>query len=360
MGSGYYQQRRDRRGSLSDQGLHVYGKTISSRSTMYVDGMESGRFREDSVSIILKMKSNVSKGNIFHSLQSILFEGKEICGMNGGFDKIGIWRVGICWFMETRFGIFWVIRIVCFGIHLSFVIVIRSVNYGFDITVEYLPNIRLAKWNSYKRIMGAKWPGGDTGRDTGGRGDKERGRGSFSSCFKGISSCTCGDSGGRFVIFDPVAGEEGLQKIQSLALSDRAPEGEEEDVMETDEFQAALLEHGLDAQTIDALPAVSEEELEEMIAGYEEDDQPQEAGEQANGAEEKNKEATEQAQKQGTRKRLFKPSINVAGSTKMRNAAALVSPRKRAASRTGTRKGDANKKLEIKGSSSLNSGNLKN
>ena len=165
---------------------------------------------------------------------------------------------------------------------------------------------------------------------------------------------------GLEVIFDPVAGEEGLQKIQSLALSDRAPEGEEEDVMEMNEFQAALLEHGLDAQTIDALPAVSEEELEEMIAGYEEDDQPQEAGEQANGAEEKNKEATEQAQKQGTRKRLFKPSINVAGSTKMRNAAALVSPRKRAASRTGTRKGDANKQLESKGSSSLNSGNLKN
>ncbi|KAF3517341.1 hypothetical protein DY000_02063185 [Brassica cretica] len=116
--------------------------------------------------------------------------------------------------------------------------------------------------------------------------------------------------------------------------------------MEMDEFQAALLEHGLDAQAIDALPAVSEEELKEMIAGYEEDDQPQEAGEHANGAEEKNKEATEQAHKQGTRKRLFKPSNNVAGSTKMRNAAALVSPRKRAAARMGTRKGDANKQLE--------------
>ena len=150
------------------------------------------------------------------------------------------------------------------------------------------------------------------------------------------------------------------KKIQSLVLSDRAPEGEEEDVMEMDEFQAALLEHGLDAQAIDALPAVSEEELEEMIAGYEEDDQPQKAGEHANGAEEKNKEATEQAHKQGTRKRLFKPSINVAGSTKMRNAAALVSPRKRAAARMGTRKGDANKQLESKGLSSLNSGNLKN
>ncbi|KAH0869294.1 hypothetical protein HID58_076316 [Brassica napus] len=165
---------------------------------------------------------------------------------------------------------------------------------------------------------------------------------------------------GMEVIFDPVDGEEGLQKIQSLVVSDRAPEGEEEDGMEMDEFQAALLEHGLDAQAIDALPAVSEEEIEEMIAGYEEDDQTQEAGEHANGAEGKNKEATKHAQKQGTRKSLFKSSINVAGSTKMRNAAVLVSPRKRAAVRTGTRKGDANKQLESKGSSSLNSGNLKN
>ncbi|XP_048609142.1 uncharacterized protein LOC125584535 [Brassica napus] len=115
-----------------------------------------------------------------------------------------------------------------------------------------------------------------------------------------------------------------------------------------DEFQAALLEHGLDEQTIDALPAVSEEELKEMMAGYEEDDQLQEAGEQTNGAEEKNKDTMEQAQKQGTRKRLFKSSVIVAGSTKMRNAVALVSPRKRAAARMGTRKGDTNKELESK------------
>ena len=98
---------------------------------------------------------------------------------------------------------------------------------------------------------------------------------------------------GMEVIFDPVDGEEGLQKIQSLVVSDRAPEGEEEDGMEMDEFQAALMEHGLDTQAIDALPAVSEEELEEMMAGYEEDDQLQEAWDQTNGAEEKNKEATE-------------------------------------------------------------------
>lgn len=98
---------------------------------------------------------------------------------------------------------------------------------------------------------------------------------------------------GLEMISDPVDGEEGLQKIQSLVVNDRASEGEEKDVMEMDEFQAALMEHGLDTQAIDALPAVSEEELEEMMAGYEEDDQLQEAWDQTNGAEEKNKEATE-------------------------------------------------------------------
>ncbi|CAN6802636.1 unnamed protein product [Brassica oleracea] len=142
MGSEYYQRRMDRRSAM----YGVYSEKIR----------KIGIIREqDSVSIILKMKSNVFKGNIFHSLQlSISFEGKGICGMNGRFDKIGIWRVGICWFMEMRFWIYWFIETVCFGIQLCFVIGFQSVNYGFDVTMEYLPNIRLAKWNSYKRMMG--------------------------------------------------------------------------------------------------------------------------------------------------------------------------------------------------------------
>ncbi|KAL0647907.1 hypothetical protein Bca4012_046198 [Brassica carinata] len=145
-----------------------------------------------------------------------------------------------------------------------------------------------------------------------------------------------------------------VSKEFQAALAETQETGEEEDVMEMDEFQAALMEHGLDTQAIDALPVVSEEELEEMMAGYEEDDQLQEAGDQTNGAEEKNKEAIEQAQKQGPRKRLFKPSINVAGSTEMKNAVALVSPRKRATPKMGTRKGDTNKQLERRGFGNVN------
>ncbi|CAN7035181.1 unnamed protein product [Brassica oleracea var. botrytis] len=142
MGSGYYQRRMDRRSAM----YGVYSEKIRKIGIIG---------EQDSVSIILKMKSNVFKGNIFHSLQlSISFEGKGICGMNGRFYKIGIWRVGNCWFMEMRFWIYWFIETVYFGIQLCFVIGFQSVNYGFDITMEYLPNIRLAKWNGYKRMMG--------------------------------------------------------------------------------------------------------------------------------------------------------------------------------------------------------------
>ena len=93
--------------------------------------------------------------------------------------------------------------------------------------------------------------------------------------------------------------DEGLQRIQSFVVSDRASERKEEDVMDMDEIQAALLEHGLDEQAIDALPAVSEEQIAEMMAGYEEEDQPHKAGEQANGMDELNTVVMEQTQKQG-------------------------------------------------------------
>ncbi|KAH0879299.1 hypothetical protein HID58_066693 [Brassica napus] len=292
---------------------------------------------QNSVSIIFKMKSNVFKGNIFHFLQLIfLFEGNGMQGRHVGFDNVGIWRLGICWFFEMRVWICWFFEIVSLGIQLFYDIVIQGVNNGFDITTKYLLNIRLAKWNCYKRTSG-----NEIREETREEGEiKSAGEEALALVSKEFQAALAEtQAAGLEVISDPVDGEEGLQKIQSLLENDRAPEGEVEDVMEMDKIQAALLEHGLDMNAIDALPA---------------------AGEQANGEDEKNKDATEQDKKQGTRKRLFKPSINVAGSTKMRIAAALVSPRKRAAAKMGTRKGDTNKPLESKGPSNPNSGNLKN
>ncbi|CAN6889762.1 unnamed protein product, partial [Brassica oleracea] len=110
---------------------------------------------QNSVSIIFKMKSNVFKGNIFHFLQLIfLFEGNGMQGRHVGFDNVGIWRLGICWFFEMRVWICWFFEIVSLGIQLFYDIVIQGVNNGFDITTKYLLNIRLAKWNCYKRTSG--------------------------------------------------------------------------------------------------------------------------------------------------------------------------------------------------------------
>ncbi|KAG2293011.1 hypothetical protein Bca52824_039680 [Brassica carinata] len=63
--------------------------------------------------------------------------------------------------------------------------------------------------------------------------------------------------------------------------------------------------------------------------------------------------------RQGNRKRLFKPSLSTAGSTKMRLASALLSPRKRASAKMGPRHGDSRKPLESKGSLNPKLANLK-
>lgn len=102
------------------------------------------------------------------------------------------------------------------------------------------------------------------------------------------------------------------------------------------------------------------EEAEGMLMGQEEEEAPAHEGE-AQVLVEADKDATaeELAKKQGTRKRLFKPKVVTAGSTKMRIASALVSPRKRAAAKPGIRHGENSKQLESKGPSNLKSGHQK-
>ncbi|KAG5406967.1 hypothetical protein IGI04_013086 [Brassica rapa subsp. trilocularis] len=343
MGSGYYQRRMDWRFSISNQGWHVFG--TRSRSDQRCIGMDlKGVYMEtirkigfigeqDLTSIILKMKSNVFKGKVADDHKWVKTAERGYKGTSsyhgnsrgdaGGSHKRSLRREEMA-------------------------VVPQEVHRRAS------PR-HVEEQNGREVVLEGTREGGEI------KSTEEETLASASKEFQVALAET--QANGLEMISDPVDREEGLLQIQSLVVkdrtSDRVSEGDEEDVMEMDEFQAALLEHGLDEQTIDALPAVSEEELKEMMAGYEEDDQLQEAGEQTNGAEEKNKDTMEQAQKQGTRKRLFKSSVIVAGSTKMRNAVALVSPRKRAAARMGTRKGDTNKQLESKGSSNLNSGNLK-
>ncbi|KAH0852208.1 hypothetical protein HID58_094160, partial [Brassica napus] len=235
------------------------------------------------------MKSNISEGNIFSS-----FERDMGNDMGIRYD----------WYMES--GDFLAYRnIVCFGFHWCFVIVIQSINYGFDIIMEYLSNFGLTKWTGYKRMMGQT--GQEKVREEIQEETREEGElqdveevalAPVSKEFQEALADT--QAAGSEVISNQEDEDEGLQRIQSLVVSDRASERKEEDVMDMDEIQAALLEHGLDEQAIDALPAVSEEEIAEMMAGYEEEDQPHEAGEQANGMDELNTVVMEQTQKQGS------------------------------------------------------------
>ncbi|KAH0906312.1 hypothetical protein HID58_038139 [Brassica napus] len=130
--------------------------------------------------------------------------------------------------------------------------------------------------------------------------------------------------------------------------------------MEMDEVKAIFLEHEIDMDAADDLPDISEEEAEGMLMGQEQEEAPAHEGEaQVLVKADKDATAEELAKKQGTRKRLFKPKVATAGSTKMRIASALVSPRKRAAAKPGIRHGENSKQLESKGPSNLKSGHQK-
>ena len=134
--------------------------------------------------------------------------------------------------------------------------------------------------------------------------------------------------------------------------------------MEMDAINATLLENGADVEAEEEFQTLSEEEAEqaelasraqeEKVHTQEEEElMPEEADM------EKGKGAGELALRQGSRKRLLRPSINTAGRNKMRAANALVSPRRKAAAKVGSRHGDGSKPTESKGPSITKPANLK-
>ncbi|KAG2280449.1 hypothetical protein Bca52824_051669 [Brassica carinata] len=161
---------------------------------------------------------------------------------------------------------------------------------------------------------------------------------------------------GTEVVSDPMDAENGLQDVQSLVENTTALE--EDRVMDMDEIKAVFLEHGIDMDAADDLQDGSDGEFEKAVLELE-----QENGENvhieeelATGDEEKLTEDGELAKRQGTRKRLFKTTIGTAASTKLRSASAMVSPRKRGASKPGARHGEMGKQMEIKGTSNPKTG----
>lgn len=141
---------------------------------------------------------------------------------------------------------------------------------------------------------------------------------------------------------------EGQRSLAQHGAGNGVGEGEEE-IMDMEQIKASLLENGIDMDGDDILNELTDEELENELMIK--DARPQIQKEDTNDAkeEEKGKDGKEMVKKQGTRKKLFKGSISTAGSTKMRNANALVSPRKRAAAKPGFRQGDTAKQGESKG-----------
>ncbi|CAN7120461.1 unnamed protein product [Brassica rapa subsp. narinosa] len=127
--------------------------------------------------------------------------------------------------------------------------------------------------------------------------------------------------------------ESGLQVVKSLIgnVTEVDDGGDKDRIMEMDEIRAVFLEHGVDMDAAD-LEECSEREMEEALRELE-----QASGEENREVEEVTKVEDDKdmadgdvGKKNGSRKRLFKPTISTAASTKMRLAKVLVSPRKRA------------------------------
>ncbi|KAG2292765.1 hypothetical protein Bca52824_039434 [Brassica carinata] len=131
--------------------------------------------------------------------------------------------------------------------------------------------------------------------------------------------------------------------------------------MELDVINAAMIESGVDLETEEEFQTLSEEELEQASEAQAGNTLIQDEEQPVTGEENINKEVGtgDLAMRQSHRKRLFKPHNSTAGSTKMRMAAALVSPRRKVVAKVGARHGDNTKPPENKGPSLPKPVNLK-
>ncbi|KAH0867597.1 hypothetical protein HID58_074619 [Brassica napus] len=167
---------------------------------------------------------------------------------------------------------------------------------------------------------------------------------------------------GSEVIGEPTDEDNGLQMVRGMV--EQRDDQIDDFEMEMDAMNATFEESGFDMEEEREFKTFSEEEAveaehasrvqeEETRTQGEEELVPGETGlEKGTGAE-------DLASKQVSRKRLFKASTSTAGSNKMRMANALVSPRRKAAAKVGSRHGDGSKPPEIKGPSNPKPANLK-
>ncbi|KAH0928717.1 hypothetical protein HID58_014444 [Brassica napus] len=154
---------------------------------------------------------------------------------------------------------------------------------------------------------------------------------------------------GTEVIVGTTDEERGLNMINGMV--EKRDYTEEDLEMEIEAINATLLENGDDMEEEEEFQTLSEEEAEQASRAQVLSEHALEEEKMVNGEADGEKGTGPEvgATKQGNRKRLYKPSISTAGSTKMRLASALLSPRKRAAAKMGPRQGDSSKPPESKG-----------
>ncbi|KAH0861314.1 hypothetical protein HID58_089575, partial [Brassica napus] len=157
--------------------------------------------------------------------------------------------------------------------------------------------------------------------------------------------------------------EKGLLEVQGMVeKQDALTDDVMKDIdMEMDAINANLLKNGMDMEAEDEFQTLSEEEAEQALGDQIVHTHAQEEEELGNGDGALNDDtgAGDMGTRQSSRKRLFKPPISTAGSNKMRMASALLSPRKRAVAKGGSRQGDSSKQLDNKGPSNPKPANLK-
>ncbi|KAJ4885704.1 Uncharacterized protein Rs2_35797 [Raphanus sativus] len=160
---------------------------------------------------------------------------------------------------------------------------------------------------------------------------------------------------GSEVVSDLVTVLEDTQLVQNLV--DKQAGLSETEIMEWNEIRASLMEKGIDLDAPEDSKEMAEGELEdfnmdmvesEMRAFSPGNDITEVDTEQEITAVDAEPAVKEAGKKQGTRKKVFKGMISTAGSSKMRLASALASPRKRGTSKVPARHGDNVKQEESK------------
>lgn len=161
------------------------------------------------------------------------------------------------------------------------------------------------------------------------------------------------------MILEAGEAEKGLITLQGMM--EKQDYMAEDIDMELEAINATILESGVEVEAEEEFQTLSEEEAEQASEVQHKYVHTQEEEELVSGDDDADKDmaAGAVATRQSNRKRLAKPPISTAGSNKMRMASALLSPRKRAAAKVGTRHGDSGKPTESKGPSNPKPVNLK-